>query len=405
MTLPKKLFCFFIVISFLLPISINFGDTGNKPIDIVFSDFLLLFFIYFILKIDKKDLYSPLSFFVFINFFYAGILSFYFFIISGGNYISIISYLKLYKIFLFFFIGMSVASTPYLRTYFIKNIYKFSAFIVLIIFFSTLFDSRFPMLRWGESFFDIETYGFPNSFTTFLSILIVLMLYRYLTQKDYRYLILYYLGLPIVIFSLSRSSLIVLCCSSIFLFYFYTINKISQRIKLLFSFILIAIVFFCLLNQLSDDNEISKIVDVSYERLSRTLGQREDFSSGRTEMWGRTFELIFDKPVFGYCFQPFSSHNFGYDTPHNQYLELLYKTGIIGLILFSGFFLLIIKLINKMEYSLKYLYFSLLIGLFIGSFTQPNFTFSLTGNFLFFLSGFFLIDAKNEKYETIITES
>jgi O-antigen ligase len=135
-------------------------------------------------------------------------------------------------------------------------------------------------------------------------------------------------------------------------------------------------------------------------RLERTI-HSDDALSGRDEIWVETLELGSARPFFGYCFEPFSNYTF-YSTPHQQYLEILFKTGGIGLAVFLLFFgyaaLLVVQLWRRFADDIVMgpataAIAASLLAVCIGNLTQPNFTYSVTGNFQFFILGLLLSES------------
>ncbi|RPI26554.1 MAG: hypothetical protein EHM61_11440 [Acidobacteria bacterium] len=113
--------------------------------------------------------------------------------------------------------------------------------------------------------------------------------------------------------------------------------------------------------------------ETAYETVSRTLRsvfedpnarvaadqspdllapEQQDSLSVRTAVWRNAFEMVKDRPVFGFgfgnfkVFYPQYSHAAVWDSkmsssehwerPHNEYLQILVETGVIGLMLFGG---------------------------------------------------------------------
>jgi O-antigen ligase len=142
--------------------------------------------------------------------------------------------------------------------------------------------------------------------------------------------------------------------------------------------------------------ELGLIKEGVSRRINRTFSH-EDPSSGRIAIAQETISLISEKPFLGYSFDSFSRYHDGHSTPHNQYLEVLFKAGLLGF--FSYFFFVFVLLYfvvkNKhRSYFLNYnnIYIKSFLCVFfaisIGNLTQPNFSYSQTGNVLFAMLGF-----------------
>lgn len=82
-------------------------------------------------------------------------------------------------------------------------------------------------------------------------------------------------------------------------------------------------------------------------------------SNGRSKTWLRTVELSLEHPIKGYgigtyqyLFPPLSQINsFPWKTAHNCWLQILFETGMVGLLIFFGYFIYLftklIKLLNR----------------------------------------------------------
>jgi O-antigen ligase len=98
-------------------------------------------------------------------------------------------------------------------------------------------------------------------------------------------------------------------------------------------------------------------------------------------------------------FEPFARYSAIYDTAHQQYLEVLYKTGLLGLVLYlwvllSGIMGLWHLIRNSSPGSpaafLLRAALAAFAGTIVGCISQPNLTYSLTGNTLFLVLGLLL---------------
>lgn len=89
----------------------------------------------------------------------------------------------------------------------------------------------------------------------------------------------------------------------------------------------------------------------SLTRISDTVGSN-DVTSGRTEIWSVSLQIIKDYPIFGVGLGAYSIAYTPYDTlnglsrveqAHNDYLQVLTDAGLIGLIIGAGFLFLLFK--------------------------------------------------------------
>lgn len=395
---------FVIIVLLFLPIAIPIVKLGSKPVDIVLSDTLLIWaFILFLtdalfsrktLRVTKDI--KIMSLIVFFNIAYGFFIILPYMIKSGGDIIPLVSAVKFYKSILLFYAGIYFANKMYDCKLFFHYSVTVVSLIIVIMLFSTILDERFPVILWGENFFNLTVYGFPNTGMAFIALIMLFPLAKYYITKQKKYIAIYTIGVLMVIFSLSRSSFLVLFFGSIFLS--FKMTSIKKMLHILVIFILIMGGTMMLLG---NNEKVEKILDLVQYRIDRTMGKTgDDPTSGRTEIWTAALEVINNKPIFGYGFEPFSNRKIGhYDTPHQQYLEIIYKTGFFGFLLYMSIFLYaslyISKRLNNKCIVLKNIFLAGLLGIMVSNLTQPNFSFALTGNILFFLMGF-LVSVKEE---------
>lgn len=189
---------FLIILSFIIPIQIPLIKFGSKPIDLVFSDIVFVSAIFYLileLLVKNKVYYEKFTrnftLVVISIILYFIIISIIQFLKTGGNFVSILSAIKLTKPILFILLGIYLSTKPS----FVKNFEKYFllsiVLISIIIFISTILDSRFPYMRWGGNFLTYDIYGFPNSFMNFFAFLSVFMLGKYYASKKKFYLYIY----------------------------------------------------------------------------------------------------------------------------------------------------------------------------------------------------------------------
>jgi len=137
----------------------------------------------------------------------------------------------------------------------------------------------------------------------------------------------------------------------------------------------------------------------------------------RLIVWKGTAKLISSKPILGYGLETFpytflsfrptefnrtSEWNFLMNKPHNEYLEILSETGIVGLIIYAiwtlGIFSWVYKNRNKIKN--KKIIFALLSG-YLGLLASLFFGFHVVlTNLLFFLVPIFIVHLSEIKYST-----
>ncbi len=397
----------------LLPVALNLGNLTGKPIDIVLSDFIIIFsFVYLFLNIITFNLKipkSPVITLTFILVSYCFVLAL-FGVFFTGEFVPIFSVMKFVKPFLFVFIGWWYVKRFGLKG--LRNIIYASVFIITIILLTDIISSNFPHGcigngRWGGCFMIFEIYGFPNSSASFLVILLALLISGF--EFNLKWQIILFITCVFVIalsiLSLSRAAwAFVLWLLSVWLF--FSIGRIYVfPKKSIFSLLFLGLLGLVISIFIFSGNEIV----MSFWNKLRFSFERDDITSGRLDIWIETIKLISSKPLFGYAFEPFSNYVPGFDTPHNQYLEWAYKTGFIGLLLWIIFFSFFIHDILKVYRNISPLFrkaFSILViggfgGLLINGIFQPIISYSSAGNLLMFGVGvvaFYSTKVKKHQY-------
>lgn len=123
-------------------------------------------------------------------------------------------------------------------------------------------------------------------------------------------------------------------------------TKMKQKWKQILAFLLIVVVgvagFIYMLNKGYLSRYETFFAQLAFKTSS--VSSTVDITSGRMKLWSRAFNLFKDNPVFGIGWGNFKLHltdtynafNDGQlSNAHNNYLQLLCETGIIGFILFA----------------------------------------------------------------------
>jgi len=376
----------------LLPIAIPLKSGQLVGLDIVPSDFLLLLFPIALLRVRNISLPKNVRKILTFN-----LLSFVFFVMLGvigsvitGSVGNALSAIKFSKFFLFAHLGVFVACVCPVNRW-ISTLVNLILLLTIVLLISDFaFNPGWPRPRWGEYFGFSKIYGYPNSSAYFFTVLFAIVLvYIYNFNVGRRmYISLAFLSV-FSILSLSRNSASMLILAAGLL------PVVSRRLDLKKS-----IGFLCIIVLISVavSYRFSEILDALKMRLDVTLAQMQTHSySGRSEIWLQSIELWFDRPLFGYLFESYSNYS-RFGTPHQQYLETLYKSGAVGVfVYFVPIFFVLKYSISQLSISLnrrivyrRFLAQSLFIVFFItlvSNFFQPNFTYSITANFIFFFLG------------------
>jgi O-antigen ligase len=314
----------------------------------------------------------------------------------SGETMRLFSALKLAKPVAFVFVGMVLGSWVNPSQLF-NSISRAYAVLVGMLLAFTVADREFPNCEWGKYFFQFEISGYPNSPMSFFAVLVPLLLATAdaAPQRVIRYSgrILAVASTILVIGSLSRSSTLVLFFSTaVYL-------ALTGRWKFLVIcsglFAILAVLGLGIVSASKQTETTRKPSDRIQDRVV-TIEEGFDPSNGRLEIWQFILELAAEKPVFGYLFEPLSRHMGDVESAHQQYLEILYKCGGVGLLLFLALLascLVDLKRLQKAAPRESLAWYQLnavtgmLVGILLGNLTQSNLTYSLTGNVLFMIFG------------------
>lgn len=399
----KSTLSFLFLILALLPVSVPLLSVSGKPVELVPSDFLIIFSFsfaffafaagkYYVLLDDDAKRFFLSSFSIILIFIFFSIFVMLF---RGGSLLWFASLLKLIKPFFFIFFAFTffrLASSDI--GVFCKSLTRASVFIIFSIFISDLvLNENFPFSRLGGSLFGLPIYGFPNSSVVLIVVCICFnFLGFYFREAGIPKLILWLsiaIGSFLVVMSFSRTGLIAL------LFLYVSSFILLPRTRILISsffvgFLFVSLYFYEL---------ILALFRVVFLKMSRVFGEGEALS-GREDIWAHVIELISQRPIFGFGFEPFSVYSPVYETPHQQYLEIIYKSGVLGFVLLVVYTLLCLwslcnaytRCLGARERALVSVIFMVFLTILITNFVQPSFGFSIIGNISIFLvaSLFFL---------------
>jgi O-antigen ligase len=290
-------------------------------------------FVIFILEKNPVKFYldeNTKKIFIFlILFFVSNIISTF----VGNNFkLSLIEIIEFYgQIFLMFFL-FNIKEDGFKR----KLLY-------IIIFFATL-QASFGIIQYFTKFdfFRKEvldtrvrgTFSYFNTFGGLLGMIAPLVYSFFIYESKFKFRILFLFSFLIIllglVFSFTRGAWL----GTVFGIFLVSFKRFRYKSFLLILFLL----FFIFFRPVKD-------------RLLQTL--KEPFG-GRKEIWATTFEMIKEKPIFGYGKANFryvfykKQHNFdekGHFHPHNIWLTIAVDNGVIGTILFGIIVFYILKII------------------------------------------------------------
>lgn len=389
------------------PIHWTAATVGDKPIDLMMSDILAILMPVTYLLVASKPTkqqiqatkspirpYTLTPWLALIFIVYATALAGVGLGMSGET-VRLYSAFKLAKPIGFIFLGMLLGSwTDPLE--FVDITGRVYGVIVGLTMFFTVTAPEFPLGEWGKYIFEFELSGYPNSPMSFYAALVPPLLASVeSSRKGYIQIAGWCLAgcaTLMILGSMSRSSTVALVFGVTL--YLILTGRTTYVIAIGVLITILSLVGFGLFSLLRETEMMTVLEDRIRDRLERST-ESDDPSSGRFEIWKLAIDLWSERPAFGYMFESFSRYA-EVDTPHQQYLEVLHKCGGIGLLIYFALLISCLmntrRLVNMAASKSKPWYqlhgmFGMLVGVMIGNLTQPNLTYSLTGNMIFLMFG------------------
>lgn len=186
-------------------------------------------------------------------------------------------------------------------------------------------------------------WGFDNSsIFKFIPTLIILILGTYKTNNNYKVFGLIFLLFTTNAFIFIESLAAAGACLSILAIYiFILIKKKSIKIFNLKNIVIVITAIIAIILIINKNSMILK---------DMVMGTAKEGSLYfRLNIWNKTIEQIEKSPVIGYGLEEktVTASKIILDHPHNIFLDILYRGGIVGIIAFWGMIALIIKNGNK----------------------------------------------------------
>lgn len=399
----RRQFVSFSLLSLIVPIAVPLLSISGKPVYVIPSDILYVlgvgtFFSVLLLREQVKISLNEARFVLLVLFCSGGLIA----LGAAGSILNnttipMLSSLKLVKVNFFFFLGMYFSRLVPLHDFLCK-IAVFSVFLVWSLLFSDLIFGNFPYPRLGGTFWGIEIYGFPNSPAVFYTAVFAFCVVGFLKFSYRASRLLAAFACVILLFTivgtLSRAAMLNLLC------FVVVMSVLRQRYYfsgLLFGSALVMVVLIYLFS------EFPAIVSGLAGKFAK-FQDGADVSNGRFEIWSHAIRLVADSPFLGNLFFPFSNYA-GYDTPHNQFLEIFFKAGFVGLILFFLPYCIALTVVVaafKKQYEIDLritvaILVSLFLAFLVTNLVQPNFSYTPIGVLLSFLCGYLFSKVSNER--------
>ncbi|MBU4480125.1 O-antigen ligase family protein [Patescibacteria group bacterium] len=235
-------------------------------------------------------------------------------------------------------------------------------------------------------------------------------------NKKIIYAVLFSLFIFTVLITSSRATYLGLLIGFFYFFFFYP--KKFKTLKIIAaSLVLIAIIIAIFFNLFPQVAEKNKLLEIAVNRLS-IKKVAKDLAGTRFSAWKITLKTIEEKPIFGWgpensyigfdkYYDPTDSNikNMWWDRPHNILLDIAASSGIISLVLYLLFWLLLfwqLQRFKRQQGENEYTYLAHgLQTMFIGYLVVLFFNFDNFATYLisFFFIGyaFYLISMQSEK--------
>lgn len=378
----------FILCIYLAPIGLQVTSVGDKPV-ILFPSVLVLFGVLFVYiggaKLDRQTL----VYFVMLSFFtVTGLIG----SISRGGSLSPLLAMASFSLPIYHvFVGAALYRTSF-EALLRKCAIIYSSIIVLV-FLSDITGGSFPrgcglQGRWGGCILGFEVMGFINASANYfviLSPLLSLLIFNAKKKHDVMIGIIAFTCLFVItLLSLSRSSSLLLMISMLsFLFVAFR----NYVVVLFPSFLLLMFVFW---EKLAKNYIFQGVI----ARTEIAL-ENGDITTGRIDIWSDAIGVAVKSPFWGSAFGFFSDYS-EFGTTHQQFLEVLFKAGALGLIIYVGFFCAVYKKSRQLfrleqfstTYNPKYFLNLFCFLVVVSCLFQPIISYHLFGSLLFFFSGY-----------------
>lgn len=379
---------------YMAPVAIGVGSVGGQPVFFSISNIILIFSIFFFLR--RVSFTNEVFFISLLPVFYiilGGVSS----VLYSGSVQVLLSTFSFVLPVLHVFSGMLFA-----RIFSEKEVaYEFFPWAIVLVasalLVSDLVFGSFPRGcgyegRWGGCLGFVEVYGFPNASMNFLASVSVFLGFLIIKRNRLWVRLLAVFTMAVVGFlsfmSLSRSASLVYLISLFFVL--YSLFRFGSII--IFSFVLVGVGLYF------EDLLRSLFFSGVYARMEAAL-ESGDITTGRIDIWRHAFDLFSESPFFGKAFYSFSNFS-EFGTVHQQYLEVLYKTGIVGF--FFYFLLLIVGYLSMREcvifnrndhYRFEKLALAngFVVSVLVSSIFQPALSYQVLGSFIFFSCGYFIV--------------
>jgi O-antigen ligase len=367
----KNLLLLSVAMLVAIPIGFNIGQLSGKPLVIFFSDFLALISLFFLFKLRNPYVFK--LFFLLIIIFIVFLISNMFAIASNvvGSQTAALSFVREFRAFPIVFLGAYIQNRYH---YSFEKQFSFVLFVVpfLLIASDIMLKQNWPYGRWGGHFLGFDILGFPNTVGILYVMLFALCLSKAIMFGG-KWIVPSLLWLFIITLLGSR----IVLAASFFVFISMLLFKIQKSLKLLALLVIILMVAAATL-------DISQLFNIYISKFTRIF--TEGVLGARAEIFHELLSAIYQRPLLGHGYAPVAGYLSEFSSAHNQYLNIIFRVGLVGMIVFALFWGYIFSVFWKLKGSYKALLFGFL-GCLIGGFTQATFGYNGVSTFLFFFFG------------------
>ncbi|QGH36259.1 hypothetical protein GI584_20415 [Gracilibacillus salitolerans] len=334
-----------IIFFFILSLYIFVFIEGLSLISNIIS-LLLIFLIWTNFLLSKRKLVFNNALLIYLMFFLLVIIS----IIFSINQDAVI--IQIRSLFFIFLVMISLVN-------YIDTIDKLERFMVSFVYSGSiasiyiLLSSDFStLIRFGDQL------GNVNSVGIIIGIAATFCIYFILEEKKYWYILLLFIMVPTILLTGSRKALLFIILNMIIILYFRNRKGFSNKIKfvviglfilLVISYLIFNVPIFYEIIGNRVENLISFIIEDSNEEASINV---------RNQLTSFGLEMFKDQPLTGYGIDNYkyllSSYGGGNFYSHNNFIELLVGTGILGVLVFYLLHFVVLKDLFKTAKNNKY---------------------------------------------------
>jgi O-antigen ligase len=216
--------------------------------------------------------------------------------------------------------------------------------------------------------------GNVNTVGLYLGVFSILCLYKFLYEKNYKYIYIYSMQVVFMLLTGSKKTLLFIVLGFILM---YILKEKFKIYKYVIPIIVLVGLIYVILNNQLFYNIIGKRT-IDFLGQIGILKKNVEYSRStelREYMISRGWQAFCEKPIFGNGWFYFSRYS-GLETySHNNYIEMLVTYGIFGFMLYYGMYLNILVSLYKQLRNNNYakLFFTLILILLISDYASVTF--------------------------------